>query len=148
MVDRVVAQIVEQLLPTPEIHGSNPVIGNICLLSTVLKRRNKESGNVYLPIPYWTVPPLCSTCSKYLFIYKPIKHTEGKYCWIRLKSQAQMQRVKSSNIYKLTLDCFVLSLQLAWVKSKHFRMIILMGGGIKNKYKIAQCLRANALPTE
>ena len=37
----VVAQFVEQLLPIPEVHGSNPVIGknlfifNICLLSTV-----------------------------------------------------------------------------------------------------------------
>ena len=44
----VVAQLVEQLLPTPEVRGSNPVIGKllyptfICLLSTVLKRQNKE----------------------------------------------------------------------------------------------------------
>ena len=42
----VVAQLVEQLLPIPEVHGSNPVFGKIhiehlftCLLSTVLKRR-------------------------------------------------------------------------------------------------------------
>ena len=39
----VVAQLVERLPPTPEIRGSNPVIGkllsNICLQSTVLKRR-------------------------------------------------------------------------------------------------------------
>ena len=39
----VVAQLVERSLPTPEVHGSNPVIGKllywtfICLLSTVLK---------------------------------------------------------------------------------------------------------------
>ena len=37
----VVAQLVERLLPIPEVRGSNPVIGknlfilNICLLSTV-----------------------------------------------------------------------------------------------------------------
>ena len=39
----VMAQLVEQLLPIPEVRGSNPVIGknlyiyilNICLLSTV-----------------------------------------------------------------------------------------------------------------
>ena len=39
----VVAQLVERSPPSPEIRGSNPVIGkllsNICLLSTVLKRR-------------------------------------------------------------------------------------------------------------
>ena len=39
-----VAQLVEQSLPTPEVRGSDPVIGKllfrtfICLLSTVLKR--------------------------------------------------------------------------------------------------------------
>ena len=44
----VVAQFVEQLLPIPEVHGSNPVIGknvfifNIGLLSTVYwKDENK-----------------------------------------------------------------------------------------------------------
>ena len=39
----VVAQLVERLLPTPEVHGSNPVIGKIYiehfLLSTVYKRQ-------------------------------------------------------------------------------------------------------------
>ena len=39
----VVAQLVERLLPIPEVHGSNPVIGKIyiehCLLSTVYKRQ-------------------------------------------------------------------------------------------------------------
>ena len=39
----VVAQLVERLLSIPEVRGSTPVIGkillNICLLSTVLKRR-------------------------------------------------------------------------------------------------------------
>ena len=42
----VVAQLVEWLLPIPEVHGLNPLIGKIyieylftCLLSTVLKRR-------------------------------------------------------------------------------------------------------------
>ena len=41
----VVAQLVEQLLPTPEVCSSNPVIGKllyqtfICFMSTVLKRR-------------------------------------------------------------------------------------------------------------
>ena len=43
----VVAQLVEQSLPTPEIRGSNPVIGNllywsfICLLSTVPIEKKK-----------------------------------------------------------------------------------------------------------
>ena len=49
----VVAQLVEYLLLTPEVRSSNPVIGKllywtfICLLSTVLKRKNKEkeAGN-------------------------------------------------------------------------------------------------------
>ena len=49
-----VAQLVERLLPIPEIRGSNPVIGknlfilNICLLSTVYwndKNKEKEAGN-------------------------------------------------------------------------------------------------------
>ena len=47
-----VAQLVEQLLPIPEVRGSNPVIGkkilNICLLSTVYWKDNnkeKEAGN-------------------------------------------------------------------------------------------------------
>ena len=49
----VVAQLVERSFPTPEVRGSNPVIGKllyrtfICLLSTVLKRhyKEKEAGN-------------------------------------------------------------------------------------------------------
>ena len=50
----VVAQLVERSPPTPEIRGSNPVIGkllsNICLLSTVLKRQNKEKRSREWPI--------------------------------------------------------------------------------------------------
>ena len=41
----VVAQLVERLLPSPEVRGLNPFIGKIYierLLSTVLKRQNKE----------------------------------------------------------------------------------------------------------
>ena len=41
----VVAQLVERLLPTPEVRGSIPVIGEILFiysLSIVLKRRKKE----------------------------------------------------------------------------------------------------------
>ena len=52
----VVAQLVEWLLPIPEVHGSNPVIGkklfilNICLLSTVYwKDENKEKEAGYGP---------------------------------------------------------------------------------------------------
>ena len=50
----VVAQLVERLLPIPEVCGSNPVIRNflcilnICLLSTVYrkdKNKEKEAGN-------------------------------------------------------------------------------------------------------
>ena len=47
----VVAQLIEQLLPIPEVHGLNPVIGkillkfNICLLSNVYwKDKNKKRG--------------------------------------------------------------------------------------------------------
>ena len=47
------AQLVERSLPMPQVYSSNPVIGKllywtfICLLSTVLKRKNKEkeAGN-------------------------------------------------------------------------------------------------------
>ena len=42
----VVAQLVEQFLPSPEVRGSNQVIGEIyiehCLLSTVLERRKNK----------------------------------------------------------------------------------------------------------
>ena len=44
-----VAKLVEWSLQMPEVRGLNPVIGNffyqtfICLLSTVLKRRNKRN---------------------------------------------------------------------------------------------------------
>ena len=45
-------QLVEQLLPTQEIGGSNPIIGKIYLLSTVFKNmywkdenNEKEAGN-------------------------------------------------------------------------------------------------------
>ena len=50
----VVAQLVEWLLPIPEVRGSNPVIGknllisNICLLSTVYwkdENKEKEAGD-------------------------------------------------------------------------------------------------------
>ena len=37
----VVAKFVKPLLPTPEIRGSNPVVGNSDILSTVFKRQNK-----------------------------------------------------------------------------------------------------------
>ena len=44
--EMVVAQLVERLLPTPEVCGSNLVIGKIyiehCLLSTVLKSQQKK----------------------------------------------------------------------------------------------------------
>ena len=50
------AQLVEWLLPTPEAHGSNPVIGKIyiehCLLSTVTiektKIKKKRPGMAHL----------------------------------------------------------------------------------------------------
>ena len=35
----VVAQLVEQSLPTPQFRGSKPVIGKFYLISTALKRR-------------------------------------------------------------------------------------------------------------
>ena len=49
----VVAQLAEGLLPTPEVCGSNPVIGKIyfeCLLLTVFKdekKRKKRPGMVH-----------------------------------------------------------------------------------------------------
>ena len=51
----VVAQLVEQFLPTPEVRGSNPVIGKFYIthiLSTVLKRR--EIGNSPFKISVFT----------------------------------------------------------------------------------------------
>ena len=45
----VVTQLVERLLPTPGVCGSNPVIGKInfeCLLSTVMKRQKR--GRLWL----------------------------------------------------------------------------------------------------
>ena len=43
----IVAQLVLWLLPTPEVGGSIPIIGKIyieqCLLSTVIKKRGRES---------------------------------------------------------------------------------------------------------
>ena len=45
----VVAQLVEQLLPTPESDGSNPITSNFYFLSTVLKRRiTKEKRDTLL----------------------------------------------------------------------------------------------------
>ena len=51
----VVAQLAERSLPTPEVRGSNPVLGKIyiehCLLSTVLKRqeiKKKMPGMAHL----------------------------------------------------------------------------------------------------
>ena len=52
----VVAQLVERLLPIPEVRSSNPVIGknllNICLLSTVYwkdeKKKKKRPGMAHL----------------------------------------------------------------------------------------------------
>ena len=44
----IVAQLVDQSLPTPEIRNSNPVIGKIYierLLSIVLKKRKEEAEN-------------------------------------------------------------------------------------------------------
>ena len=38
----VVVQLVVRSLPTPEIRGSNPIIGKFYFLSTVLKDENKE----------------------------------------------------------------------------------------------------------
>ena len=38
-------QLVEQLLPTQEIGGSNPIIGKIYLLSTVLKNMYWKDEN-------------------------------------------------------------------------------------------------------
>ena len=50
----VVVQLVERSLPIPEVRGSNPVIGKNyieqCLLSTVLKTRNKEKRGREWPI--------------------------------------------------------------------------------------------------
>ena len=50
----VVAQLVDQLLPISEVRSSNPVIGKNyieqCLLSTVLKTRNKEKRGREWPI--------------------------------------------------------------------------------------------------
>ena len=51
----VVAQLVEQLLLTPEIHGSSQVIGNFYLLSTVLKREQwgQKEAVSFFPFDYF-----------------------------------------------------------------------------------------------
>ena len=61
----VVAQLEEQMRhPTPEVWGSNPIIGKFNLLSTVLKRRKlKEAVNgpflkKYRPLTNWPSQPL------------------------------------------------------------------------------------------
>ena len=49
----VVAQLVEQLVPTPEVHGSNPIIGKIYIercLSIVLDSKIKEKEVGYCPL--------------------------------------------------------------------------------------------------
>ena len=46
----VVAQLVERLLPTPEILRSNPVISKINLQSTILIDENKEKEAVNGPL--------------------------------------------------------------------------------------------------
>ena len=50
----VVAQLVERSLPTPEVHGSNPVIGKylltIYLLLTVLEKTKIEIKGLEWPI--------------------------------------------------------------------------------------------------
>ena len=48
----VVAQLVEWQLPTPESRGSNPVIGQFYLLSTVSKDENKIKEAVICPIQF------------------------------------------------------------------------------------------------
>ena len=46
----VVAQLVERSVPTPEIRGSNPVIGKLYLLSTVSMRlKLNKRGRDYFP---------------------------------------------------------------------------------------------------
>ena len=47
----VVAQLVEWSLPTPEIHGTNPVIGNYFLLSTVFKKNFIEKMTIKKKMP-------------------------------------------------------------------------------------------------
>ena len=51
----VVAQMIEQSFPTPEISGSNPVIGNVFLLSTttILLDGNKEKQATENGPIYW-----------------------------------------------------------------------------------------------
>ena len=68
----VVAQLVEQSLPTPEVRSSNPVIGKIYiehLLSTVLKFEKtkieeKEAGNGPFKKQYFHL----TTLSSYKFV--------------------------------------------------------------------------------
>ena len=58
----VVAQLVERLLPTPQVCGSNPVIGeNFIHLITInciekTKEKEKEAGNAQLKKPLEWVP--------------------------------------------------------------------------------------------
>ena len=44
----VVPQLVDGSLPTPEIRGSNPIIGKFCSLSTISKIKKKRPGMAHL----------------------------------------------------------------------------------------------------
>ena len=50
----VLAELAERSLPTPEVCGSNSIIGKIyieyCLLSTVMKRRKEDQRGLEWPI--------------------------------------------------------------------------------------------------
>ena len=56
----VVAQLVEWLLPIPEVHSSNPVIGkslfyieHLFTVNCVLKRQKKRPGMAFLKKRVW-----------------------------------------------------------------------------------------------
>ena len=59
----VVAQLVERSVPTPEIRGSNPVIGKLYLLSTVSMRLklNKRGRD-------WTYFKKLGTITSHIFV--------------------------------------------------------------------------------
>ena len=72
----VVAQFVERSLPTPEIHGSNPVIGKIYIYSTLVKRRKWRKWGREWPIflKKLSRPNMCHSTRPLPFWLPPTPH--------------------------------------------------------------------------
>ena len=94
----VVAQLVELSLPTPEVCGSNPVIGKIyfehCLLSTVFKRRKQrqKGGGNY---------PILKTCHPTYTDRKVSRPSQYSSFATRLPKMVQWPILNNSHAYPI-----------------------------------------------